>query len=162
MQVSRLNSIHHQEGATISSLMTFCCITCLFFFKNQKRSSIENNFLYLLVPIIFSAPPDNLRTNNLIFAIDSLCWAYFFPQRPYQSFSFSEKSTIVRDWNQHIKFNRTCKLIVYHSPNLEIILNDSIKIVCESFFRRFDLFLIIYDLMISHWNKNLHHKNSMR
>ncbi len=76
------NAIKVEEGATISSLMTFCCITCLFFLKNQKRSSIENNFLYLLVSIIFSAPPDNLRTNNLFFAIDSMIRRL---KRTYQS-----------------------------------------------------------------------------
>jgi hypothetical protein len=71
---TKLNTskIHHKETATISSLMTFCCITCHFLQKNQEHSSIEKNFLYLLISKIYLAHLENLRTNHLWFAIVSL------------------------------------------------------------------------------------------
>jgi hypothetical protein len=49
--------------------MTFVALLASFFLKPETQSAIEKNFLYLLVSILSSAPSENLRTNNLIFAI---------------------------------------------------------------------------------------------
>lgn len=94
--------IQLKEVATISSLMTFCCVTCPFFSLKQKRSSTENNFLYLLLSMLFSATLENLTPNNLWFAMVSLLWNIFFPQRPYQISYSSIGQLIILLWNKII------------------------------------------------------------
>ncbi len=93
------------------------------FFLKPKRSSIENNFLYLLVSILSSAPSENMRTINLIFAIDWLFHAYFFPQRPYHLFTIftqNGKKSIGASYNQY-----TVNIEYHKLMMMMMIIHDS-------------------------------------
>ncbi len=57
-------------------------ITCHFLKKIWKRSSIEKNFLYLLVSTSMLAHLENARTNHLCEAIHSLICLHFLGRVP--------------------------------------------------------------------------------
>ncbi len=70
VQVSKLNSIKakYTMKSSLQSHLWCLFVTLLDSLKKQERSSIEINFLYLIVSILYLAPPEKYWINHFWFA----------------------------------------------------------------------------------------------